>query len=74
MILQLLVQSVFYILLGIHALYSLVMVYILLRYGKSKILSLTVCALYAIVITTLYAAAMANFTQLSFPDFNLFQI
>ncbi|OGE77887.1 MAG: hypothetical protein A2751_02475 [Candidatus Doudnabacteria bacterium RIFCSPHIGHO2_01_FULL_46_14] len=74
MIIKLIVQTVFYILLGIHAIYSLVMVYILLHYGKSKILSLTVCALYAIIMTTLYAAALANFSALSFPDFNLYEI
>lgn len=74
MIIKLIVQTGFYILLGIHGLYSLVMVYILLRYGKSKILGLVVSALYAIIVTTLYAAAMANFSQLTFPNLDIFQI
>lgn len=74
MIIKLLVQTVFFILMGIHGLYSIVMVYILLRYGKSKILGLMVSALYAIIVTTLYAAAMANFNQLTFPNLELFQI
>ncbi len=74
MIIKLAVQTIFYILLGIHGIYSLVMVYILLRYGKSKILSLAICALYAVIMTTLYAAAMANFGMLTFPEIELFQI
>jgi len=47
------------------------MVYVLLRYGKSKILSLAVSALFLIAIATLYAAAQANFNLLTFPELEL---
>lgn len=74
MLIKLAVQAIFYILMGIHGLFSLVMVYVLLRYGKSKILGLTISALYAIVSTTLYAAAQANFNALTFPDIDLYAL
>lgn len=71
---KLAVQTIFYILLVIHGLFSLVMVYILLRYGKSKLLSLSVSAVYAIIITALYATALANFHKLTFPEIQFYAV
>ncbi|MBI4050672.1 MAG: hypothetical protein HY396_01710 [Candidatus Doudnabacteria bacterium] len=67
MIIKLLVQILFYGLMMILAFYSLLMVYVLLRFGKSKVLGLVLSAFYLILITSLYAAAIANFNQISFP-------
>lgn len=66
-------EIIFYGLLGILGIYSVMMVYVLVRYGKSKILALAASAFYAIILTTLYGAALANFQAIKFPviDFSL---
>lgn len=51
------------------ALYSLTMIYVLLRYGKSKILGLVLSVFYIIIAGSLYAAAQANFDKIPFPEF-----
>lgn len=61
---KLILQILFYLLMGGFALYSFTMVYILLRYGKSKILGLSVAVFYFILIASLYGAALANFYQI----------
>lgn len=61
-------EIIFYGLLGILGLYSVMMVYVLVRYGKSKILALVASAFYAIILTTLYGAALANFAAIRFPN------
>ncbi len=67
MIVKLLAQILFYGLMIILAFYSVLMVYVLLRFAKLKILALIISALYLILITSLYAAAVANFNQIPFP-------
>ncbi len=58
--------SALMLLLGV---FSLIMVYVLLRFGKSKILGVILSAFYLILITTLYAAAVANFKAIPFARF-----
>lgn len=71
MIIKLAAQIIFYGLAAILAAYSVVMVYVLLRFGQSKILGLVLSGFYIMVIITLYAAAVGNFARLSFPEFEL---
>jgi hypothetical protein len=59
----------FYVVMGIFALYSFILIYALLRFGKSKILSLGVALFYFILITSLWSAALANFSQIPFELF-----
>lgn len=69
--LKLAAEIVFQGLMVILGLYSLMMVYVLMRYGKSKILGIVISVFYAIIITTLYGAALANFEAIHFPQLNL---
>ncbi|OGE84362.1 MAG: hypothetical protein A2846_01915 [Candidatus Doudnabacteria bacterium RIFCSPHIGHO2_01_FULL_49_9] len=71
MVLQKIAEIIFYGLAAVLGLYSMVMVYILLRFGLSKMLGLVLSSLYVLVIVTLYAAAVGNFLQLNFPEFAL---
>ena len=71
MIIKLLAQILFFGLAGILAAYSVIMIYVLIRFGQSKLLGLVLSAFYAIVITTLFAAAAENFARLTFPELNL---
>jgi len=54
------VALIFYILMAGFVLYSLVALYALLRFGRSKILSIIVSILYLIISAGLYAAAVGN--------------
>ena len=68
---KLLVQIIFYSLAGILALYSVVMIFVLLRYGRSKILGLVISGFYIIMVITIYAAAVGNFVRITFPEISL---
>lgn len=68
---KLVAQIIFYGLVCILAAYSVLMVYVLLRYGQSKTLTLVLSGLYALVMVTLFSAAVANFVRISFPEFEL---
>lgn len=59
-------ELIFNGLLLILAIYSLVMIYVLLRFGKSKILGVVVSLLYLLLMLSLYAAANDNFNQIPF--------
>lgn len=59
-------ELIFNGLLLILAIYSLVMIYVLLRFGKSKILGVVVSLLYLLLMLSLYAAANDNFNQVPF--------
>jgi len=50
------------------ALYSAVTVYVLLKFGKSKILAIVISLFYLVVMTSLYAAAVSNFEAIIFPN------
>ncbi len=67
---KLIAQIIFYGLVGIFTLYSMMMVYILLRYGRSKVLGLVMSGLYLVLVITLYAAAVGNFIRIVFPEFS----
>ncbi|KKW23490.1 MAG: hypothetical protein UY65_C0002G0015 [Parcubacteria group bacterium GW2011_GWA2_51_12] len=68
MIIKLLVYLIFYGLLLLLSVYSLVMIYVLFRYGKSKILGTILSAFYLLVILSLYAAAEANLSMIPIPQ------
>ena len=67
MVIKLVSEAIFYILAGILGIYSVAMVYVLLRFGRSKILALLLCAFYLIILTSLYAAALQNLSAIHFP-------
>lgn len=71
MIIQTIAKIIFYGLTGILALYSAVMIFILLRFGQSKILGLMLSGLYILLIVTLYASTVSNFLRIEFPNFEL---
>ena len=71
MIIKLVAQIIFYGLAGILAVYSALMIYVLLRFGQSKILGLVLSGFYILMMFTLFAAAVGNFTQITFPEFQL---
>ncbi len=56
-----------YLLLAGLGLYSLAMLYALLRFGKSKLLGLLVTAFYLILMLSLYSAVQSNFDKIVFP-------
>lgn len=57
---------VFYILMAGFVLYSLLAIYTLLKFGRSKILSTIVSLLYLIISAGLYAAAVSNLNAIRF--------
>lgn len=67
--LKLIFQILFYALMLLFAAYSIIMIYVLIRYGRSKILGLTLSTLYLIIILSLYTAAAINFNKLPLPQF-----
>ncbi|TSA46414.1 hypothetical protein D4R52_00565 [bacterium] len=58
----------FYMMMAAVALYSAVTVYVLLKFGKSKILAIVISLFYLVVMTSLYAAAVSNFEAIIFPN------
>lgn len=61
-------ELLFYAVMLLLAIYSLIMIYTLLRFGQSKILGLIVTALYIVVAFGLFGAAVINFNHISFPE------
>ena len=59
-------QILFFALMLLIALISLVIIYVLLRFGKSRTLGLTVSAFYVLIMVSLYAIAFANFSLIPF--------
>ena len=55
---------VFYILMAGFILYSLLALYALLRFGRSKILVIFISILYLIITASLYAAAIGNLNKI----------
>ena len=64
-------KIIFYALMSLFGIYGLLMIYILLRFGRSTLLGIVLSAFYAVLILSLYAAAVASFEQIPFPQFNL---
>lgn len=61
-------EILFYGLILLLAAYSIIMIFVLLRFGKSKILGLILAAFYLILMLSLYAAASVSFAQIPFPE------
>lgn len=59
-------QFIFYTLLLILGVFSLAMIYVLLRFSKSKIYALGLIVLYFILMLSLYSAAQIEFNNLPF--------
>ena len=57
---------VFYVIMAGFVLYSLLAIYALLRYGRSKILAIIVSLLYLVITAGLYAAAVGNLNAIHF--------
>lgn len=67
---KLLSVIIFYGLMLILGFLSTLMVYVLVRFGKSKILAILLSAFYLMIMTSLYAAALSNFNQLPLEQFD----
>lgn len=61
-------EILFYLVILALSLYSLIMVYSLLRYGQSKLLGIVVSALYLVIFFSLFLAALGNFESIPFPQ------
>lgn len=57
---------VFYLLMAGFVLYSLIALYSLLRYGRSRILTIIISIIYLIISAGLYAAAVSNLNAIHF--------
>ena len=57
---ELLIEILFYALMLVLALYSIVMFYVLMRFGQSRLLGFVLFGLYAVVILSLLGAAQSN--------------
>lgn len=54
------VALAFYIIMAFFFLYSLISIYALLRYARSKILGIIIAVIYLIIIGSLYTVAVQN--------------
>ena len=64
--LKFIAEIIFYLLMVIFALYSLEMIYALLRFSKSRMLGIILSAIYLIIIFSLYGAAAINLRMVRF--------
>jgi hypothetical protein len=60
------VALIFYLIMAAFVIYSLIAIYSLLKYGRSKMLGLTVVILYLIISLSLYLAALGNLEKIKF--------
>lgn len=58
------IAVIFYLVMATFMIYSLLALYALLRFGRSKILGTAVSILYLIIIASLYAAAVTNLDKI----------
>ena len=56
----------FYLFMAGFILYSLISLYALMRFGRSKILAIIVSIIYLIISASLYAAAVGNLNLIHF--------
>ncbi|OGE73583.1 MAG: hypothetical protein A3I07_02440 [Candidatus Doudnabacteria bacterium RIFCSPLOWO2_02_FULL_42_9] len=54
----------FYLIIAAFLIYSIIAIYSLLRYGRTKILSISVIVVYLIISAGLYAAAVSSLNQI----------
>lgn len=59
---------IFYGAMLMVAVLSFLMIYVLLRFGHSKSLGILVSSLYLFLMISLFAAALANFNAIAFPE------
>jgi hypothetical protein len=71
MLITILAKIIFFGLILILALYSVIMLYSLIRFGKSKVLGLVMSALYLLLMVSLYTAAQNGFNAILFPTLSL---
>jgi hypothetical protein len=57
---------IFYLLMAGFVGYSLIALYALIRFGRSKILSLVIALLYLLISASLYAAALGSLNAIRF--------
>ncbi len=55
---------VFYLIMAGIVIYSLVALYALMRYGRSKLLTITVSIIYLVICGGLYLAAITNLNNI----------
>ncbi|OGE82461.1 MAG: hypothetical protein A3B10_00085 [Candidatus Doudnabacteria bacterium RIFCSPLOWO2_01_FULL_44_21] len=60
------VSLIFYLIMAGFVLYSLIALYALLRYGRSKILAIVVSLVYLTITAGLYVAAVNNLSNIKF--------
>lgn len=65
-ILKTLVALIFYVFIGIFLLGSAMSVYTLVRYGKNKLLIVSVIATYVVIAASLYIVALSQFNGIKF--------
>ncbi len=59
-----LLSIVFYLIIAAFVIYSIIAIYSLLRYGRTKILNLTVIVFYLVISAGLYAAAVSSLNKI----------
>ena len=57
---------IFYIIMAGFVLYSLLALYALLRFGRSKVLAIGISIIYLIISAGLYAVAVGNLNNIKF--------
>ncbi|MBI3952673.1 MAG: hypothetical protein HY336_01825 [Candidatus Doudnabacteria bacterium] len=60
------IALVFYLIMAGFAIYSMLTMYALIRFGKSKLVAFGVCLLYLIISASLYSAAVDNLGLIKF--------
>lgn len=65
--LQTLAQVIFYSISALFAVYSFIMIYVLIRFGQSKAAAITLSALYICALLLAFSAAEYYFSQIEFP-------
>ena len=63
---QSIISIIFYLIVAAFVLYSLLALFSLLKFGRSKILGIIISLLYLIITVSLYAAAVGNLNSLKF--------
>lgn len=71
MIIEEIAKLLFYGFSGLIGLYSIIMIYVLLAYGRSRVLGLALSAFYVLLIVSIYSSAVGQFLRITFPEFTL---
>ncbi|MBI4363549.1 MAG: hypothetical protein HY545_01740 [Candidatus Doudnabacteria bacterium] len=60
------IALVFYLIMAVFVIYSMLAMYALIRFGKNKLLAFAVSLLYIVIAAGLYGAAVDNLNLLKF--------